>query len=245
MIMHGAPELIYRDESLLAVSKPSGWLSIPDRHDAELPSVRKWMEAKGEKVFVVHRIDKDTSGLLLFARNEAAHRYYNNLFQQRTLEKNYFGLVVGAFSEDEGIYDQPIEEHPVIPGKMRVGRKGKSAITHYRVIERFRNYAWVGFRIETGRTHQIRVHLQNAGHALVGDPLYGSAAPLLLSSIKKKFNLSKKEEEERPILSRLALHASSVALTSMEGTPLSVEAPLTRDLDATLKQLRKWGGLKA
>ena len=69
-MMHGAPELIYSDENLLAVSKPSGWLSIPDRHDAELPSVRKWLEGKGEKVFVVHRIDKDTSGLLLFARNE-------------------------------------------------------------------------------------------------------------------------------------------------------------------------------
>ena len=240
--MHAMPQLIYSDENLLAVNKPSGWLSIPDRHDAELPSVRKWLEGKGEKIFIVHRIDKDTSGLMLLARNEVSHKYYNGLFQQRNLDKHYFGLVSGVFSEDAGVYDQPIEEHPVIPGKMRVGRKGKAAITHYRVLERFRGYSWVAFQIETGRTHQIRVHLQNAGHSLVCDPIYGTADPVLLSSFKKKFNLSKKEEEERPMLSRLALHASRVALTNLHGEALSVEAPLAKDLEATLKQLRKWGG---
>jgi 23S rRNA pseudouridine955/2504/2580 synthase/23S rRNA pseudouridine1911/1915/1917 synthase len=238
--MHAKPELIFSNDDLLAVNKPSGWLSIPDRHDPALPSIRKWLEGKGEQIFIVHRIDKDTSGLLLLARNEKAHKYYNSLFQNRSLEKHYFGLVTGAFSEEEGVYDQPIEEHPVIPGKMRVGRKGKAAITHYRVLERFRGYSWVAFQIETGRTHQIRVHLQNAGHALVCDPIYGSADPVLLSSFKKKFNLSKKEEEERPLMSRLALHASRVALTDLQGDPLTVEAPLAKDLDATLKQLRKW-----
>jgi 23S rRNA pseudouridine955/2504/2580 synthase/23S rRNA pseudouridine1911/1915/1917 synthase len=238
--MHAKPELIFNNDDLLAVNKPSGWLSIPDRHDPALPSIRKWLEGKGEQIFIVHRIDKDTSGLLLLARNEKAHKYYNSLFQNRSLEKHYFGLVTGAFSEEEGVYDQPIEEHPVIPGKMRVGRKGKAAITHYRVLERFRGYSWVAFQIETGRTHQIRVHLQNAGHALVCDPIYGSADPVLLSSFKKKFNLSKKEEEERPLMSRLALHASRVALTDLQGNPLTVEAPLAKDLDATLKQLRKW-----
>lgn len=238
--MHVKPELIFSNDDLLAVNKPSGWLSIPDRHDPALPSIRKWLEGKGEQIFIVHRIDKDTSGLLLLARNEKAHKYYNSLFLNRSLEKHYFGLVTGAFSEEEGVYDQPIEEHPVIPGKMRVGRKGKAAITHYRVLERFRGYSWVAFQIETGRTHQIRVHLQNAGHALVCDPIYGSADPVLLSSFKKKFNLSKKEEEERPLMSRLALHASRVALTDLQGNPLTVEAPLAKDLDATLKQLRKW-----
>jgi 23S rRNA pseudouridine955/2504/2580 synthase/23S rRNA pseudouridine1911/1915/1917 synthase len=238
--MHAKPELIFSNDDLLAVNKPSGWLSIPDRHDPALPSIRKWLEGKGEQIFIVHRIDKDTSGLLLLARNEKAHKYYNSLFQNRSLEKHYFGLVTGAFIEEEGVYDQPIEEHPVIPGKMRVGRKGKAAITHYRVLERFRGYSWVAFQIETGRTHQIRVHLQNAGHALVCDPIYGSADPVLLSSFKKKFNLSKKEEEERPLMSRLALHASRVALTDLQGNPLTVEAPLAKDLDATLKQLRKW-----
>lgn len=235
------PALLYKDDNLMAINKPSGWLSIPDRHDPELPSVRSWLESKGEKVFIVHRIDRDTSGLLLMARNEAAHKYYNSLFQNRTLHKNYYGLVTGSFEEEQGVYDQPIEEHPTIPGKMRVGRKGKSAITHYQIEERFRGFSWVRFQIETGRTHQIRVHLQNAGHSLVGDPLYGTADPILLSTFKKKFKLSKADEEEKPLLSRLALHAFSVELTDMQGKEQVFTAPLPKDLDTTLKQLRKWG----
>lgn len=235
------PGILFKDENLVAVNKPSGWLSIPDRHDAALPSVKGWLESKLSKVFVVHRIDRDTSGLLLMALNERAHRYYNSLFQNRSLTKIYYGLVTGSFSLDEGTFDQPIEEHPVIPGKMRVGRKGKSAITHFKVEERFRGYTWIRFQIETGRTHQIRVHLQNAGHSLVCDPLYGSADPILLSGFKKKFNLSKADEEERPLMSRLALHAFSVDLTDQAGNPQEITAPVSRDLDATLKQLRKWG----
>jgi len=239
--MQTAPEIIYKDADLIAINKPSGWLTIPDRHDAELYSVKSWFEAKGEKIFIVHRIDRDTSGLLLLARNPEAHKYYNTLFEQRTLKKTYYGLVVGSVAEDEGVYDQPIEQHPTLLGKMRVGRKGKPAITHYTVEERFRGYTWVKFQIETGRTHQIRVHLYNAGHSLVCDPLYGTPDPILLSSFKRKFNMSKKEEEERPLLSRLALHAYSVDLVDRKGAAHAFVAPLPRDLDATLKQLRKWG----
>ena len=235
------PEILFKDENLVAINKPSGWLSIPDRHDDGLPSVKGWLESKLGKVFIVHRIDRDTSGLLLMALNEASHKHYNGLFQNRSLTKTYYGLVTGSFSLNEGTFDQPIEEHPVIPGKMRVGRKGKAAITHFKVEERFRGYTWIRFQIETGRTHQIRVHLQNAGHSLVCDPLYGSPDPILLSSFKKKFNLSKADEEERPLMSRLALHAISVNLTNQSGDPLEIEAPISRDLDATLKQLRKWG----
>jgi 23S rRNA pseudouridine955/2504/2580 synthase/23S rRNA pseudouridine1911/1915/1917 synthase len=239
--MQTAPEIIYKDADLMAINKPSGWLTIPDRHDAELYSVKSWFEAKGEKIFIVHRIDRDTSGLLLLARNAEAHKYYNTLFEQRTLKKTYYGLVVGSVAEDQGVYDQPIEPHPTLLGKMRVGRKGKPAITHYTVEERFRGYTWVKFQIETGRTHQIRVHLYNAGHSLVCDPLYGTPDPILLSSFKRKFNMSKKEEEERPLLSRLALHAYSVDLVNRQGEAHTFIAPLPRDLDATLKQLRKWG----
>ena len=234
------PSILYEDENLLAIQKPSGWLSIPDRHDPELSSVKSWLESKGEKVFIVHRIDRDTSGLLLIARNEVAHKYFNSLFQNRALKKNYYGLVTGSFDEDGGVYDQPIEEHPTIPGKMRVGRKGKTAITHYQVEERFRGYTWIKFQIETGRTHQIRVHLQNSGHSLVCDPIYGSPEPIRLSTFKKKFKLSKTDEEERPLLNRLALHAFSVELTDVEGRDQIFTAPLTKDLDTSLKQLRKW-----
>ena len=235
------PQIIYKDSDLFAINKPSGWLSIPDRHDAEITSIKSWFESRGEKIFIVHRIDRDTSGLLIIARNEEAHRYFNTLFEKRALTKTYYGLVAGSISDDEGVYDQPIEPHPVIQGRMRVGRKGKSAITHYRVEERFRGFSWVRFQIETGRTHQIRVHLQNAGHSLVCDPLYGNMDPVLLSTFKKKFKLSKEELDERPLLSRLALHAYSMELTNLQEEPLSLTAPLSKDLETTLKQLGKWG----
>ena len=235
------PQIIYQDDDIIAINKPSGWLTIPDRFDPELQSIKTWFESRHQKIFIVHRIDRDTSGLLLLAKNEEAHKFFNQQFEQRAIKKTYFGLVQGSITEVDGTYDQPLEPHPAQNGKMRVGRKGKSAITHFHVEQRFRGYTWVRFQIETGRTHQIRVHLQNAGHALVCDPIYGSADPILLSSFKKKkFNLSKSEEEERPLLARLALHAYSIEVIDRNGQPLVLTAPLSKDLDATLKQLGKW-----
>lgn len=231
---------MYQDSNLIAVNKPSGWLSIPDRHDAEIPSIRNWLEKKFDEVFVIHRIDRDTSGLILFAKNENTHRYYNQLFEQRMVKKIYMGLVAGAFTEEEGTISQPIEQHPSIPGKMRVGRNGKPSITHFKVLERFRGYTLVEFNLETGRTHQIRVHMQNMGHPLVCDGLYGMKDPVLLSNIKKKFKLSKEVETERPLLDRLALHASSIEMKSLDGTPLKIDATLSKDLEVALIQLRKF-----
>ncbi|MFM1794336.1 MAG: hypothetical protein RL642_721 [Bacteroidota bacterium] len=240
---HASPEIVFVNDDLVAVNKPSGWLSIPDRHDADLVSVKTWLEAKGDKVFIIHRIDKDTSGLIVFAKNAEAHKYYNTLFQNRSLEKTYFGISSGLFNHEQGVCDQPIEEHPAIAGKMRVGRKGKSALTHYNVVEQFKGYALMRFVIETGRTHQIRVHMQNIGHPLACDPLYGSGDPIKLSTFKKKFNLSKKDEEERPLLNRLALHAFSLSFEDQKGNAVTLEAPLPKDMDACLKQMRKWAKL--
>ncbi len=237
------PEIVFIDDDLIAVNKPSGWLSIADRHDHELISVKSWLESKGDKVFIIHRIDKDTSGLIVFAKNAEAHKYYNTLFQTRNLEKTYYGMTLGAFGQVAGTCDQPIEEHPTIAGKMRVGRKGKPAITHYQVEQRFKGYTWVRFKIETGRTHQIRVHMHNIGHPLVCDPIYGNGEVIKLSSFKKKFNLSKKEEEERPLLSRLALHAFALSFIDRKGNQVELQAPLSKDLDASLKQMSKWASL--
>ncbi len=240
---HGFPEIVFANDDLVAVNKPSGWLSIPDRHDHELISVKTWLEAKGDKVFIIHRIDKDTSGLIVFAKNAEAHKYYNTLFQNRNLEKTYYGLTSGTFNHEQGVCDQPIEEHPVVAGKMRVGRKGKSALTHYCVEEQFKGYSLMRFVIETGRTHQIRVHMQNIGHPLACDPLYGSGDFIKLSSFKKKFNLSKKDEEERPLLARLALHAYSLSFVDRQGAEIKLTAPLSKDMEACLKQMRKWAKL--
>jgi len=234
------PDIFFENDDILAVNKPSGLLTLPDRFDAELDSLKGILNKKYGQIFVVHRLDKDTSGLIIFAKNAEAHQYYSRLFEERKVEKIYVGLVQGILPEDEGSFDQPIGEHAFIKGKMAVVRKGKHALTHYKVLETFGKYSWVSFKIETGRTHQIRVHLQNAGHPLVCDPIYGSDAPLLLSSLKKNFKLSKSEESERPLLNRLALHAWKLSLPTPEGKILELEAPLSKDLEACLKQLRKW-----
>lgn len=224
---------------MIAINKPSGWLSIPDRHDPEIPSIKTWLEKKYTSIYIIHRIDRDTSGLMLFAKTAEAHQYYNQLFEKRAVEKKYHGLLLGALSQEHGTIEQPIEQHPSIAGKMRVGRSGKPSITHFKVVERFRGFTWVEFGIETGRTHQIRVHMQDMGYSLLCDPLYGTAQPLLLSSLKKKFKLSKADEEERPLLNRLALHAYSIELKDLDNKLLKIVAPISKDLEVALMQLRK------
>lgn len=234
------PDIFFENDHILAVNKPSGLLTLPDRFDAELDSLKGILAKKYNQIFVVHRLDKDTSGLILFAKTAEAHQYYSRLFEERKVEKIYVGLVQGSLPDETGTFDQPIGEHPVVKGKMAVVRKGKHATTHYTVLENIGKYSWVSFSIETGRTHQIRVHLQNAGHPLVCDPIYGTNTPLMLSSLKKNFNLSKSEDAERPLLNRLALHAWKLKLITPTGEKLELEAPLPKDLDACLKQLRKW-----
>jgi 23S rRNA pseudouridine1911/1915/1917 synthase len=234
------PDIIFENDNIVAVNKPSGLLTLPDRFDAELESLKGILTKKYGQIFVVHRLDRDTSGLIIFAKTADAHQYYSRLFEDRKVKKIYVGLVQGILPVEEGSFDQPIGEHPFTKGKMAVVRKGKHALTHYTVLETLSKYSWVSFHIETGRTHQIRVHLQNAGHPLACDPLYGSDAPILLSSIKKNFKLSKTAETERPLLNRLALHAWKLSLPTQDGKILELEAPVPKDLEACLKQLRKW-----
>jgi 23S rRNA pseudouridine1911/1915/1917 synthase len=122
---------------------------------------------------------------------------------------------------------------------MTVHRKGKESITEYEVQENFRLYSWLQFRILTGRTHQIRVHMKHLGNPIVCDPIYGDGKPVFISSIKNNYKLSKADEEERPLLSRLALHSYSLEFTGLQGNTYQVEAPLPKELRATLNQLQK------
>ena len=122
---------------------------------------------------------------------------------------------------------------------MIIHQRGKESLTDYEVLEDFGIYSWLKFRIHTGRTHQIRVHMQDVGHPIVCDELYGDGWPILLSAIKSKFKLSQKEEEERPILNRLALHASRLKFTDTSGGEFEFEAPVPKDIRATLQQLEK------
>jgi len=234
-------EKLYEDDDLVVVNKPAGLLVIPDRFDPTLPSMNKLLEAQiGQKVWVVHRLDRETSGVICFAKNEETHRYLSILFQERDVSKFYAGLVTGIVVPDEGRIEGYIAEHPAVNGKMIVAKKGKNAITDYKVVEQWPLYSLVQFRIHTGRTHQIRVHMQSIGHPLVCDTLYGDGEPFLLSNIKRKYRMSEKDEVERPLLSRLALHAYRLEFEKEDGTPIVVEADLPRDISACVKQLNKW-----
>ncbi len=231
------PDIIFENEFFIVANKPSGLLSVPDRLGLE-PSLKKILIEKFGNIYTVHRIDKDTSGAIVFAKDDASHKQLSMLFQDRDIEKKYLGLVHGNVYPAEGAMDAAIMEHPSGNGKMMTHAKGKHALTEYITIEKFRRYAWMQFNIHTGRTHQIRVHCQQLGHAIVCDPLYGDPKPLLLSSLKKNFKLAIKEDKERPILSRLALHAHTLRL-SFNGKEYFFEAPVPKDLRAVLQQLQK------
>lgn len=229
---------VYEDDDLIALNKPAGLLSIPDREGKEI-SLKQLLKERYGQIYTVHRLDKDTSGLIIFAKNEVSHAWFSQQFEQRQTTKIYLGLVIGSPPGKEGSIDSPIAEHPAKNGTMVINRKGKESLTDYKVLEDFSIYSWVQFRIHTGRTHQIRVHMKDIGHPIVCDDVYGDGKPVLVSSIKSRYKLSKDQEEEKPILGRLALHSSQLGLTGMKGTLLEFNAPLPKDLRATLQQLEK------
>ena len=235
--------IIAETNDWIALNKPSGLLSIPDREGKDI-SLKKMLIEKYDNIFTVHRLDKGTSGLIVFAKNEEAHKHLSRQFEERQTEKIYCGLVLGSPTDKKGTIDVPIAEHPAKKGLMTVHRNGKESLTDFEVLEDFKIFSWIQFRIHTGRTHQIRVHAKHIGHPVVCDELYGDGNPVLLSSLKHKFKLSKNELEERPLLHRLALHAKNLNFTNTNGELIKSEAPLPKDLRALLQQLRKWRGNK-
>lgn len=231
-------DIIFENDQFIAINKPAGMLSIPDRVQSE-PSLKDFLLQRYGKIYTVHRLDKGTSGVIVFAKDEDTHKQLSTLFEGRDVSKIYTGLVQGIVYPPEGSVTAPIMPHPADNGKMVTNAKGKPSHTDYEVLENFSIFSWMKFTIHTGRTHQIRVHMQHIGNSIVCDDLYGDATPVLLSSIKRKYNLSKKEEEERPILSRLALHAWQLKF-ELNGEQYAFEAELPKDLRALLQQLRKW-----
>ena len=231
--------IIFENDDFVAVNKESGILTIPDRHDETQLSLYKLLTQKYGKIFIVHRLDRDTSGLILFAKNEATHKYLSQLFEQRNIEKNYLGIVRGSMPANKGSINEPIAEHPYHKGEMTISKKGKPSLTDYEVLEDYGIYSLVQFDIHSGRTHQIRVHTKSIGHPIICDTVYGDSKPILLSSFKKKYKLSQHDEEERPIINRLGLHSQSVSFTDQRHIKYTLEAPLTKDMKALLQQLKK------
>ena len=232
--------IIFENDDFVAINKPAGLLSIPDREQSE-KSLKEMLIDKYGSIFTVHRLDKDTSGLIIFAKNEAAHKYFSSLFENRKIEKYYLGIVLGAPEEKSGTIDAPIAEHSVNKGMMAVHRNGKPSQTSYEVIESNKHFSLLSFHLHTGRTHQIRVHAKNFGHPLAFDTLYGDGKPVLLSSIKKKYKLSKHDEAERPIINRLALHSYKLIFDDADGNHHELVAEMPKEFRALMQQLKKVG----
>ena len=238
VVMKISEFIIAENENWVAISKPSGLLSIPDRKGTEI-SLKVMLKEKYGEIYTVHRLDKDTSGLIVFAKNETYHKFLSKQFEDRQTKKIYQGLVLGSLMQKKGSIDSPIAEHPARNGTMIIHRNGKESLTEYEVLEDFGIYSFVQFQIHTGRTHQIRVHMKDLGHPVVCDPLYGDGKPLLVSSLKSKFKLSKDAEVEKPILGRLALHSFQLSFHDADKRIIELEAPAPKDMRATLQQLAK------
>ncbi len=239
--MKSKVEIVYHDEAVIVVNKPPNYLSIPDRYAPQLPNVLGFLKSQFEEVFTVHRIDKPTSGIMCFARTAEAHKELSNQFQERTVQKIYLALVDGKPLKKEGIIDKPIAQNKVNAAKMIIADRGKPSVTHFKVVEEFRQYALVEAEIKTGRTHQIRVHFLSMGHPLAIDELYGKREKIYLSEVKSNYNIGKFEDEQ-PIMSRTTLHANRLTFNHpTTGELMHFEAPLHKDFAALMKQLRKWG----
>ena len=224
-------DIVYEDEDVLVINKPKGLVVHPAAGHQDDTLVNGLLYAMGDDLSgingelrpgIVHRIDKDTSGLLAVAKNDFAHNMLASQLKDHSMARSYEAIVVGSFREDSGTVDAPIGRHPSDRKKMCViERNSKHAVTHWEVVERFRGYTHIRCHLETGRTHQIRVHMAHIGHPLLGDTVYGH----------KKAELGQDSQ---------CLHAFSLCFRHpRDGRPVMVFAPLPRYFEEVLEKLRK------
>lgn len=236
--------LLHEDNHLIVVDKPAGLLTVPDRHDPDLPNLKRLLASRhGGTIIPVHRLDRPTSGTIVFAKTAAAHRSLSMQFEARDVEKVYLALVDGIPASEEGEIDEPIGSHPGRPGQMMVTyRGGKAARTDYKVMQALGQFSLVGVQIFTGRTHQIRVHMAYIGHPLLVDPFYGRRTEFMLSELKGRRYNKAKHAVERPLLSRVPLHASRLGFHHPETKEwLHFETEMPKDMRAMVNQLNKHG----
>ncbi len=234
------PQVVFEDDDLIAFDKPSGLLAVPDRWDAALVNLMQLVHDRLDPQWAnVHRLDRETSGVMLLAKHSSALRHVSEQFEFQQVRKTYLALVQPSPADEHGTIDAPLVDDERKPGRMRVAAHGKPSQTDYGVLERLRPaFGWVELHPRTGRTHQLRVHLALLGCPIVADALYGSGTSVLLSDLKRNYKPT--GDQERPLLDRLALHAASLTLTHpTSGKPLTISAPLPKDLQVLLKQLRK------
>ena len=182
-------DIVYQDEDVLVINKPKGLVVHPAAGHQDDTLVNGLLFAMGDDLSgingelrpgIVHRIDKDTSGLLAVAKNDLAHTMLASQLKDHSMYRMYDAIVCGTFREDSGTVDAPIGRHPSDRKKMCVtARNSKEAVTHWEVVKRYRGYTHIRCKLETGRTHQIRVHMAHIGHPLLGDVVYGHKKPEL------------------------------------------------------------------
>ena len=175
-------DVVFEDEHIIVINKPSGMVVHPAVGNESGTLVNALLYHCGSSLSgingvirpgIVHRIDKDTSGLLVVAKNDEAHIFLSSLLKDHGIKRTYYAIIIGHMKEQRGTINAPIARHPVDRKKMAVVAGGREAITHYEVIEEFNGYSLLKLNLETGRTHQIRVHLSYKGHPIVGDTVYG------------------------------------------------------------------------
>lgn len=234
-------DIVYEDDYMIAVNKPSGVLSIPDRFNPAFPNIVTQLKLKYQDIIPVHRLDKFTSGINLYAKDPETHRILCIAFEEREIEKYYLAIVDGIPNPESGRIDARLAESMTTRGKMLVHNRGKESITDYKIVQSYKHFSQLYIRLHTGRMHQIRVHLQYLGNPLIVDSLYGRRDAFYLSEIKhKKFNLSK-EMEERAILHRQPLHAIKLVITHPHtGQKVEMNADIPKDMEAVLQQMAKW-----
>ena len=244
-------EIIRESSDWVAVVKPAGLATIPGRGETDSVLERLGRQlglpssgTDDPRLRVVHRLDKDTSGVLLFAKNIATQRHLSHQFQNNAVEKQYVALVVGRPPEAQGEIDAPLARHPSDPKRVAVVKHGgRPARTRWKLEESFRGYSLLRVYPQTGKTHQIRVHLKHIGLPLAVDPLYNptrgaNPSGLMLSDFKRDYRPTR-GEAERPLIDRLTLHAHRLEFRDAAGEGISIEAPLPKDFRATLNQLRR------
>ncbi len=244
--------VLYEDEHLLALDKPAGLLTSPDRYDPQRPNLMKllhagiergapWAKQRGLTYLMnAHRLDFETSGIILLAMNKPMLIALANLFSSEKPAKTYLALVHGNPVKPSFEVNAKLAPHPVKVGMVRVDEKnGKRSQTLFELLEKFNGWSLLKCRPVTGRTHQIRVHLRQAGLPVAGDTLY-DGGPLLLSRLKPNYRL-KHNQTERPLINRVALHASELKLPHpVTGAEVVINAPWPKDFKVAVNYLRRY-----